>query len=537
MLRASAIAIAAALLVPGTALAGTVAKSGGTITYTPSAGAAVDQVSVLQDASSNPSNIVILGATATSGCSTYSDSLRTGASCPAPGVTAINVTLGDGNDSARGREPPAGVNCGAAPLPACPPTLFPVSIPLTIDAGNGDDTIVDGAAADNLSAGDGFDTLTSVSGADVQHGGNGDDVLSGGSGAEQLFGEAGRDVLSGGAGNDDIQGGAGIDEASYAGTPQAVKVSLDDVANDGRIDIAEADNVHSDVEALRGGDGSDQLNGNAGDNTLRGGPGADSLAGGAGYDAYYGEEDGATITARDGNAERVDCGTGTADLAQTDTFDLTSGCETVQSSSDLQSDLDQDGSSAPADCADHDPSRHPGATDVPGDGIDQDCSGADTPAAAPDRDGDGAKVPADCDDSNAAVKPGAAEIYGNEVDENCDGRAEPLQTITAFVQSRFTVARRTRVDRLRVRNATAGTTVKAFCRGGKAKGCERAEFTQVLTQDTARVDIRRALGLRKLAGGAKIEIQLLRADSLDKITTFAIKRNRPPVMRTRSAAH
>jgi arylsulfatase A-like enzyme len=47
-------------------------------------------------------------------------------------------------------------------------------------------------------------------------------------------------------------------------------------------------------------------------------------------------------------------------------------------------DLDRDGSSAllgGGDCDDRDPARHPGARDVPGDGLDQDCDGADAVAA------------------------------------------------------------------------------------------------------------------------------------------------------------
>jgi hypothetical protein len=74
------------------------------------------------------------------------------------------------------------------------------------------------------------------------------------------------------------------------------------------------------------------------------------------------------------------------------------------------------------DCDDANATIHPGAVDVPFDGIDQDCKGGDNK----DRDGDGyAAKPygPDCNDANKAVNPGAKERRGNWVDENCDKRA------------------------------------------------------------------------------------------------------------------
>ena len=72
------------------------------------------------------------------------------------------------------------------------------------------------------------------------------------------------------------------------------------------------------------------------------------------------------------------------------------------------------------DCDDADAGVNPGATEIPYDGIDQDCSGDD----ASDLDGDGYVSTlaggSDCDDNHASTNPGAAEA-ADGVDEDCDG--------------------------------------------------------------------------------------------------------------------
>ena len=124
----------------------------------------------------------------------------------------------------------------------------------------------------------------------------GDDELVGSSASERIRGRGGEDRIRAKGGVDCASGGPG-----------------DDRVGGGRA-----------ADRLRGGAGADLLSGQAGRDRISGGLGQERVLRGGGASDR--------IDARDGEAERVDCGRGRADVAIVDRRDATRGCERVRRS-------------------------------------------------------------------------------------------------------------------------------------------------------------------------------------------------------------
>ena len=188
---------------------------------------------------------------------------------------------------------------------------------------------------ENVTGGDGNDTITGSTAANVLDGGDGNDTLNGGDGADTLRGGAGDDALNGGNGDDTFDegsadsdadtmlGGAGIDLVTYAARTIAVTIVMDATSSSTGTpggETGEGDRVGTDVENLIGGDGADDITGNALDNTLEGGDDVDIIDGLGGDDTI------------DGNAgdDIIDCGAGDGDIlldSTVDSIDTPVNCE------------------------------------------------------------------------------------------------------------------------------------------------------------------------------------------------------------------
>jgi Ca2+-binding RTX toxin-like protein len=248
-----------------------------------------------------------------------------------------------------------------------------------IDLAGADDRLL-GGSDDNamlIDAGAGNDEITiCCSAQNIVNGEGGNDEIELGDASNQnsVDGGGGEDLILHPEGPDLINGGADLDTVVYQSTPaETFTVSLDDAPNDG---LTGAQNIHSDVENLTGGPERNRFAGSAAANVLKGGQGDDEIDGGPGQDTLEGGEDDDDISARDGEHDMIDCGFG-QDSATVDLVDTVVKCELVG-----YPDLDFDGAGANVDCDDHNAAIRPGATDAPGDGIDQDCAGGDAPPGA-----------------------------------------------------------------------------------------------------------------------------------------------------------
>jgi Ca2+-binding RTX toxin-like protein len=180
------------------------------------------------------------------------------------GTGPINVTVGTGgaNDGEAGEGDEV-----AADIESISGTTF-------------NDVLIGTAGEQNLFGGNGKDTLEGRGGADF---------LDGGDGADTLLGEGGEDQLRGGPRADDFTGGDGTDTADFGDHSTKVKVTIDNVANDGEGGGSEGDNVRTDIEILQGGSNDDTLIGGGQDDVILGREGDDDVQGGGGDDDLFGD--------------------------------------------------------------------------------------------------------------------------------------------------------------------------------------------------------------------------------------------------------
>jgi Ca2+-binding RTX toxin-like protein len=434
--------IVVALVLPAVASAGTVSSSGGTITF------AFDPAATTGESLS----LGVTGGTAfvdsdrplTAGANCSLNGARV--ECPVAGGFVVN--LGGFNDS---------VNTDQ------------LTGPMTIVAhgGSGADGIAGSVNGDQLFGDDGDDNLYGRDGNDILDGGGGGDLIDDGPGNDTAGGGPGNDTFVAGPGADLMSGGDGADRADYSARLNPVTITLNGVADDG--EAGEGDNVAADVEDAVGGAGNDRIVGGVSGGYLYGNGGNDTITGSPLEDRIEAGEGDDVVDARDGGFDSIDCGPGN-DVVYADPGDSTTGCE-----------------------------------------------------VAPDRDGDGYPNDQDCAPDDPAVHPGAGEVFGNNVDEDCSGGPGYLIVDSGvnYNAKRYASSNRARFTVLTVSSLRAGDRVELRCLGGKKKACPFTKKTVTATS-SKKLNLVKFLKKRKLRRGAVVEVRILRANEIGRVVRHTV---------------
>jgi hypothetical protein len=162
------------------------------------------------------------------------------------------------------------------------------------------------------------------------------------------------------------------------------------------------------------------------------------------------------------------------------------------------------------------------------------------PPPAVDDDDDGFSAALDCDDHDASVRPGAVEIPGNRVDENCDAVVAPFGRITAGVATAGTASRkRTVFTRLFVSLVPDGATVQMRCTAPNAARDACPFSRRVLTVKNGKADAltppdkkRKRVRRLVLGVGTTLEVRITAPDLVGKIVRYRIVRGVFPRGRT-----
>lgn len=144
-----------------------------------------------------------------------------------------------------------------------------------------------------------------------------------------------------------------------------------------------------------------------------------------------------------------------------------------------------------------------------------------------DADGDGVQTPADCNDANAAIRPGAVDVPGDKIDQDCNGRDARYRviarSIAAFLltypsgYSRFTT--------LTVKPVRVGDRIKLTCKG---KGCERKRKTIRVKKNARKLSVLKHLEDARLRKGAVVRLRVTRPGTIGRVNTWKIRAPKTP---------
>jgi hypothetical protein len=152
--------------------------------------------------------------------------------------------------------------------------------------------------------------------------------------------------------------------------------------------------------------------------------------------------------------------------------------------------------------------------------------GGGTTADPLDKDGDGVLAPADCRDDDAKIHPGADDIPGDGIDQDCrggDARLPVLDRAFAFSHNFNRVA--TKFTSLVVRPVRQGDTLKLTCAG---RGCPWKAKTYKIRKNAKRKSLEGPLQGKALRTGTVVQLRVTHKFTLGRVYTWTMRSGKPP---------